>query len=56
VEGEWYFGARKFHRWYLVDALSRPARGAGVNRPGEPLFARQLPQAFPSWEQFWEQS
>lgn len=54
IDGEWYFVARKFHRWYLVDALSRPAPGAGVNRPDEPLYARQLPQAFESWERFWQ--
>ena len=53
-DGEWFFARRAFHRWYLVDALTRPAPGLGVNRPGEPLFARQLPQAFDTWDTFWQ--
>ena len=54
VDGEWYFERRKFHRWYLVDALTRPAHGAGVNDVDEPLSTVQLPDAFPSWGVFWE--
>ncbi len=54
VDGEWYFERRKFHRWYLVDALTRPAHGAGVNDADEPLSTVQLPDAFPSWGVFWE--
>ena len=29
--GEWYFERRKLHRWYMVDALTRPSHGAGVD-------------------------
>jgi hypothetical protein len=53
VDGEWCFVRRKFHRWYIVDALSRPAHGAGVGAGNDPLRARQLPEAFGSWGRFW---
>jgi hypothetical protein len=53
VDGEWCFERRKFHRWYLVDALTRPAHGAGVDDGSDPLHARQLPEAFASWHAFW---
>lgn len=53
VDGEWYFQRRKFHRWYLADALERPAHGAGVNDGSDPLPAGQLPDAFESWSRFW---
>ena len=54
VDGEWCFARRKFHRWYIVDALERPAHGAGVNDGTDPLWAGQLPDAFPSWQRFWD--
>lgn len=54
VDGEWCFERRRFHRWYLVDALTRPAHGAGVNEEREALRTVQLPDAFPSWGAFWE--
>jgi len=54
VDGEWCFVRRRFHRWYMVDALTRPSHGAGVNDGTDPLRARQLPEAFPSWSEFWE--
>ena len=40
------------------DALTRPAHGAGVNTEegGDPLFARQLPDAYPTWDAFWDTS
>ena len=53
VDGEWCFARRRFHRWYLVDALTRPAHGAGVNDGSDPLAARQLPEAFDTWARFW---
>jgi hypothetical protein len=49
----WYFARRQFHRWYLVDALERPAHGAGVNTGFDPLPAGLLPDAYPSWSRFW---
>jgi hypothetical protein len=54
VDGEWCFARRRFHRWYIVDALERPAHGAGVNTAGDPLHAGLLPDAFPTWTSFWE--
>ena len=51
VDGEWCFERRKFHRWYMVDALSRPAHGAGVGADG--LTTEQLPEAFDTWSAFW---
>jgi hypothetical protein len=55
IEGEWCFVQRKFHRWYIVDALQRPAHGAGLNAD-DPLFSRQLPEAYPTWAAFWATS
>ena len=54
VDSEWCFVRRKFHRWYLVDALTRPGHGAGVNEGPEPLRTIQLPEAFDSWHRFWD--
>ena len=51
VEGEWCFERRRFHRWYIVDALTRPSHGAGVD--GARLSTSQLPEAFPTWGAFW---
>ncbi|MGW0424732.1 hypothetical protein [Streptomyces sp. NPDC003015] len=53
VDGEWCFRRRKFHRWYLTDALSRPAHGTGVNDGSDPLGARPLPESFPTWAPYW---
>jgi len=50
--GEWYFERRKFHRYYIVDALERPRHGAGLD--ADPLTTTQLPEAFPSWGEFWK--
>jgi hypothetical protein len=52
VEGAWFFERRKFHRWYLVDALTRPALGLGLDS-GQ-LTTMRLPEAFPTWAAFWE--
>jgi SnoaL-like domain len=55
VDGEWCFLKRRFHRWYLVDALDRPAHGAGLEQGGDdPLYAHQLPEAFATWAEFWQ--
>ena len=51
ISGEWYFERRKFHRWYIVDALTRPRHGAGLEE--NPLTTIQLPEAFPTWGEFW---
>ncbi|MBO0730325.1 MAG: nuclear transport factor 2 family protein [Acidimicrobiaceae bacterium] len=54
VEGEWYFERRRFHRLYIVDWLTRPSHGAGND--GEALTTHQLPEAYPSWQAFWERA
>ena len=56
VDGEWCFQRRRFHRWYIVDALTRPSHGAGVNEGGDGLTTHQLPEAFETWAGFWEES
>jgi hypothetical protein len=53
VDREWCFQRRRFFRWYLVDALTRPGPGAGVNAGSDPLAAGQLPDALPTWGAFW---
>jgi hypothetical protein len=53
VEGEWCFRRRKFHRWYMVDALTRPTAGAGVGDSHDALATGRLPEAFGSWAAFW---
>ena len=53
VDGEWYFERRRFHRWYIVDALERPARHGGNDDTMQVLTTSMLPEAFPSWGAFW---
>ena len=54
VDGEWYFQRRKFHRLYIVDWLTRPSHGAGNESGSAALSTYQLPEAYPSWGQFWD--
>ena len=42
---------RKLHRLYKVDALARPQPGLG--RDGSTMKTHQLPDSYPSWNQFW---
>jgi SnoaL-like domain len=53
VEGEWCISRRRVHRWYLVDWLQRPEPGLGVNAFGAHIRERPLPDAYPSWDDFW---
>ena len=53
VDGEWCFDRRRLHRWYLADALDRPSAGLGVNAFPD-IRERLLPDAYPSWSQFWD--
>jgi hypothetical protein len=55
VDGEWCFQRRRFNRWYMVDALTRPAKGAGVGAGKDALGTGQLPDIFPTWHAFWAQ-
>jgi len=54
VDGEWCFERRRFHRWYIADALVRPSVGAGVDAGTDALATGQLPDAFPTWATFWD--
>ena len=54
LDGEWYFERRKFHRLYLVDWLTRPSHGAGNETGRGALRSYQLPEAYPSWNEFWD--
>lgn len=56
VDATWCFEWRKFHRWYQVDALQRPSAGAGVNDGDDPIRTARLPDAFPTWQQFWHEA
>ncbi len=50
VEGEWCFVRRKLCRWYITDALNRPAVHAGL--ADEPMQAVRLPHAYATWEAY----
>ena len=51
----WRFERRRFHRWYQVDALTRPAPGAGIDPATDPISTRVLPEALPTWGTFWNE-
>jgi len=53
-DGRWYFKRRKLQRWYLADALTRPGHAAGVNVDPASLKVGQLPDIWPSWNEFWK--
>jgi hypothetical protein len=53
-DGTWYFVRRKLMRWYEVDALTRPSHGARTES-GSTLRVGELPEAWPSWERFWQE-
>ncbi|MGE0387979.1 MAG: nuclear transport factor 2 family protein [Gammaproteobacteria bacterium] len=53
--GRWYFRKRNFYRWFMVDALQRPAHGAGCERTDDALPVNQLPEAWPSWGRYWQE-
>ncbi|MEJ2336778.1 MAG: nuclear transport factor 2 family protein [Gemmatimonadales bacterium] len=52
-DGVWYFVRRDFHRWFMVDVLTRPRAGAGLDQDG--LTTGRLPEAWPSWGRFWDE-
>ena len=51
--GRWHFRKRNFYRWFMVDALTRPAHGAGCETTDPALKVNQLPDAYPSWGKYW---
>jgi len=54
VNGEWCFERRRFHRWYIGDALTRPAVGLGVDEHSDGLRTNLLPDAFANLDAFWQ--
>ncbi len=56
LDGQWYFRRRKFHRWYITDALNRPAMGLGADAATNSLTTHPLPHAFSSWSAFWAEA
>jgi ketosteroid isomerase-like protein len=52
-DGAWYFQRRKLQRWYLADTSTRPGHGVGVNVDAGSLKVGQLPDIWPSWDEFW---
>ena len=52
-EGLWYFKRRRLMRWYGVDALTRPAAGVSVDRGS--VKQGLLPDAWPSWQRYWDE-
>jgi hypothetical protein len=52
----WYFRRRRPHRYYAVDALAKPTRGAdAVSDAGMSIPMPVLPEAWPSWKKFWSE-
>ena len=52
-DGEWCFERRRFHRWYIGDALTRPAVGLGVSDRSDGLTTTLLPEGFAKLASFW---
>jgi hypothetical protein len=54
VDGAWLFERRRLGRWYSTDALARPQRGSGLTPESIGPKEMTLPDAFPTWGNFWE--
>ena len=52
VDGGWCFQRRRFLRWYICDALTRPSVGAGIGV--DPLSTARLPESFGELAGFWD--
>ena len=52
-DGLWYFKRRRLMRWYGVDALTRPAAGVSTDRGS--VKQGLLPDAWPSWQRYWDE-
>ncbi len=53
-DGRWYFVRRHYNRWDVVDILTRTTRPI-KGRDDHRLTTTELPQAWPSWDQFWSE-
>lgn len=54
-DGKWYFVKRSERSWYTADQLERPQDVDFRGWPGQD-HPMGLPGAFPTWQQFWNQS
>jgi hypothetical protein len=52
VDGEWLFLRRRPRAWWARDELDRPSGPDWVRWPGREYLQR-LPEAWPSWQNFW---
>ncbi len=52
--GRWYFKRRRMFRWYMVDTLTRPSHGTDNHAGRNSVAAKVLPDAWPSWGEFWK--
>ena len=56
-EGRWCFQRREEKHWYSTDWQKRPQGPSFQDWPGKydgPRFQPQLPQAWPSWQRYWD--
>ena len=55
-DGQWYFLKRSEKHWYSSDILERPGEPEFQNWPAWKDRKPTLPQQFPTWKRFWEQT
>ncbi len=53
-DGVWYFRRRIPLAWYSGDVLERPGGVEKRRWPGEPPRRGELPEFWPSWEEYWQ--
>ncbi len=52
-DGSWYFVRRRHLLWYGADVLERPIGLPSANWPEHHTGKGTLPEAWPSWQEFW---
>jgi hypothetical protein len=53
-DGRWYFVRRRERHWYSSDVLDRPGQPVFQNWEAWLDATPDLPQAFPTWANFWQ--
>jgi hypothetical protein len=53
ADARWRFRRRRVRHWYATDVLTRPI-GKDINR-WKCVGPARLPEAWPTWEQFWQE-
>jgi SnoaL-like domain len=51
--GNWYFARRRERHWYSTEIERRPTGPRFQDWPDQELLRPTLPQAFPTWNEFW---